>query len=118
MSIQRTDAVRDGQTRRDFLRAVGFGAAVAAGGLPARRLPAAEAPAPTGAPAPAGARGKDKRPNILFAFADDWSWPFASIAGDETDRKFDFAATPGAGGRLCREAGGFRKLMERVAEKC
>jgi len=24
-----------------------------------------------------------KRPNILFAFADDWSWPHASIAGDK-----------------------------------
>ena len=24
---------------------------------------------------------KAKRPNILFALADDWSWPHASIAG-------------------------------------
>ncbi len=29
-----------------------------------------------------GARAAGKRPNILFALADDWSWPHASIAGD------------------------------------
>ncbi len=27
-------------------------------------------------------RGTDQRPNILFAIADDWSWPHAGIAGD------------------------------------
>ena len=75
MSIQRNDAQDTRRTRRDFLRAIGFGAAVAAGGLGARRLFAQDAPA-------AAAQAKDKRPNILFALADDWSWPFASIAGD------------------------------------
>ena len=38
-----------------------------------------------------------KRPNILFAIADDWSWPFASIAGDKTARTpvFDRVAKEG-----------------------
>ena len=76
MSIQRNDAQGARRTRREFLRAVGFGAAVAAGGLATRRLSAAEA----AAPAPAGAQGKDKRPNILFAYADDWSWPMPAVA--------------------------------------
>jgi uncharacterized sulfatase len=37
------------------------------------------------------------RPNILFAIADDWSWPFASIAGDKTARtpNFDRVAREG-----------------------
>jgi uncharacterized sulfatase len=48
------------QTRRGFLRA---GAMLA---------PAIVAGSPS------------SRPNILFAIADDWSWPFASIAGDKT----------------------------------
>jgi uncharacterized sulfatase len=30
-----------------------------------------------------GERDVKKRPNILFAIADDWSWPHASIAGDK-----------------------------------
>ncbi len=34
------------------------------------------------AAAPAIARRPERRPNILFALADDWGWPFASIAGD------------------------------------
>ena len=25
--------------------------------------------------------GKENQPNILFAIADDWSWPHASVAG-------------------------------------
>jgi N-sulfoglucosamine sulfohydrolase len=29
-------------------------------------------------------RAARSRPNILFAIADDWSWPFASIAGDKS----------------------------------
>jgi uncharacterized sulfatase len=41
------------------------------------------------------------RPNILFAIADDWSWPFASIAGDRT------AATP-TFDRIAREGVLFR----------
>ncbi len=47
--------------------------------------------------APAFAAGTPAaRPNILFAIADDWSWPFASIAGDRT------AKTP-AFDRIARE---------------
>ena len=46
-------------TRRDLLRAT---AALAAGS--------------------AGAQRGGRRPNILFALADDWGWPFASITGD------------------------------------
>ena len=44
---------------------------------------------------PAVAKGA--RPNILFAIADDWSWPFASIAGDRTLRTpaFDRVAREG-----------------------
>lgn len=39
----------------------------------------------------------EARPNILFAIADDWSWPFASIAGDRTARTphFDRVAHEG-----------------------
>ena len=75
MNIKRTDAQGTRRTRRGFLRAVGFGAAIAAGGLGRRGVFAADTPA--------GAQGKDNRPNILFAFADDWSWPFGSISGDK-----------------------------------
>jgi len=42
--------------RRDFIRTIGAGAALAAAG-------------------PALAQEKPMRPNILFALADDWSWP-------------------------------------------
>src|ERR1700733_15275156 len=37
------------------------------------------------------------RPNILFAIADDWSWPFTSIAGDRTAKTpaFDRVAHEG-----------------------
>ncbi len=31
---------------------------------------------------PAGAAEADSRPNILFALADDWSWPHAGVYGD------------------------------------
>ena len=43
------------------------------------------------------ALGATPRPNILFAIADDWSWPFASIAGDPTVRTpvFDRVAREG-----------------------
>lgn len=59
-------------TRRAFLRAATLAPAIA-----------------VGAPA--------SRPNILFAIADDWSWPFASIAGDKTLKtpNFDRVATEG-----------------------
>ena len=49
------------------------------------------------AAAPLALRGAaSKRPNILFAIADDWSWPFSSSAGDRT------AITP-AFDRIARE---------------
>ena len=32
--------------------------------------------------APAVLRARDSRPNILFAIADDWGWPFAPACGD------------------------------------
>jgi N-sulfoglucosamine sulfohydrolase len=50
--------------RRDFLKTLG---AAAVGG---------------GAIAGSDAKAPDSRPNILFALADDWSWPHASIGGD------------------------------------
>ena len=54
--------------RRQFLRTTATG--MAAGlGLSAARTPAAAA--------------KDGRPNILFAIADDWSWPHAGAYGDQ-----------------------------------
>jgi arylsulfatase A-like enzyme len=31
---------------------------------------------------PAIAQKGDRRPNILFALADDWGWPFAAVAGE------------------------------------
>jgi arylsulfatase A-like enzyme len=39
----------------------------------------------------------ESRPNILFALADDWGWPFASIAGDPVVRTptFDRVAREG-----------------------
>lgn len=49
--------------RRDFIRTVGAGAALAAVG-------------------PALAQEKPMRPNILFAFADDWSWPQSHLVAD------------------------------------
>jgi len=57
-------------TRRQFLKAAGF----AAGALGI-----------CGCDAGLGGvlvNGIRKRPNILFAIADDWSWPHAGIAGD------------------------------------
>lgn len=73
-------------TRRTFLRTAGTLATTIA----------------TAAPA--------KRPNILFAIADDWSWPFASIAGDRT------AKTP-AFDRVAREGVLFRHAHT-VAPTC
>ena len=32
--------------------------------------------------ASSGTKAADTRPNILFALADDWCWPHASIGGD------------------------------------
>jgi len=106
VSIERENGVSAGHTRREFLWAVGAGAAVAAAGLATRRLFAAAAggagsPAAGVANSPAGSapasRAKDKRPNILFALADDWSWPFASILGDKVVKTpiFDRVAREG-----------------------
>jgi len=41
--------------------------------------------------------GRAKRPNIVFAIADDWSWPHASIAGDKVVKTptFDRVAKDG-----------------------
>ena len=42
-------------------------------------------------------RRDNKRPNILFCLADDWSWPHASIAGDKVVKTptFDRVAREG-----------------------
>lgn len=44
-----------------------------------------------------GPRRQDRPPNILFALADDWMWPHASIAGDRVVRTptFDSIARKG-----------------------
>ena len=67
-------------TRRDFLKAFGFGAA----SLMAPKLVSAGEP-------------DRKRPNILFCLADDWSWPHASIAADKVVKTptFDRVARQG-----------------------
>lgn len=57
--------------------------------------------------APGAAR---KRPNILFAIADDWSWPFITTAGDRTVK------TP-AFDRVVREGVSFRHAYT-VAPTC
>jgi uncharacterized sulfatase len=100
MNNQRHDAKLTRRTRREFLRAIGVGAAVVAGGFASRRLIAQDAaavPAPATSTAPAGGQAGNKRPNILFALADDWSWPFASIAGDKVVKTptFDRVAREG-----------------------
>ena len=48
--------------------------------------------------AASAARRKGDRPNILFCIADDWSWPYASIAGDKVIKTptFDRVAREGA----------------------
>jgi len=59
------------KSRRDFLREVGFSAAsLAFTGC-------------ANASEPVGSGASKNPPNILFCLADDWSWPHASIAGDE-----------------------------------
>ncbi|MHC4867115.1 MAG: sulfatase-like hydrolase/transferase [Planctomycetota bacterium] len=41
--------------------------------------------------------GRKKRPNILFAIADDWSWPHAGIAGDKVVKTATFDRVAGEG---------------------
>ncbi|MGH9632233.1 MAG: sulfatase family protein [Bryobacteraceae bacterium] len=51
--------------------------------MPARtRRTFLKAMAAVNAPAIHGLGAQSKRPNILLCIADDWGWPFASIAGD------------------------------------
>jgi len=72
-------------SRRDFLKAIGLGAAsLAFAGC-------------TNASEPIGSGASKKRPNILFCLADDWSWPHASIAGDKVVKTptFDRVARQG-----------------------
>ena len=69
MNLAGNDAQQTHRTRRDFLKTVGLGAAVAAMGFPTRRLRAADA-----------TKASDKRPNILFALADD-TWRVAAPIG-------------------------------------
>ena len=72
-------------TRRNFLKAIGIGATSLA--LPG--CPTSNQQTPT--------RAARKRPNILFAIADDWAWPHAGIAGDRVVRTpiFDQVAREG-----------------------
>ena len=72
-------------TRRDFLKAVGIGAAsLTFSGC-------------THASQSFGAQVTKNRPNILFCLADDWSWPHAGIAGDKVVKTpaFDRVAREG-----------------------
>lgn len=55
--------------RREFLKAMGSGIAAIA------------LPSCAGAAQRIGVKASKNRPNILFCIADDWSWPYASIAG-------------------------------------
>ena len=74
-----------GRTRREFLKAAGLGAAsLVLSGCGARS-------------GLSGGRKPRKRPNILFAIADDWSWPHAGIAGDKVVKTptFDQVAREG-----------------------
>jgi len=72
-------------SRRDFLKAIGLGAAslVFEGCSKASK--------------PFGRGILNERPNILFCLADDWSWPHASIAGDKVVKTptFDRVARQG-----------------------
>ncbi|MCJ7675370.1 MAG: sulfatase, partial [Sedimentisphaerales bacterium] len=73
------------QTRRAFLKCASAGAASLVF---------------SGYPNVAGliaAQSRKDRPNILFCLADDWSWPYASIAGDKVVKTptFDRVARQG-----------------------
>ncbi len=72
-------------SRRDFIKAMGLGAAsMAFAGC-------------ANASEPFRSKAPKKRPNILFCLADDWSWPHASIAGDKVVKTptFDRVARQG-----------------------
>lgn len=73
-------------SRRGFLKRVSLGAAGIAGGM---AVPAAEHD---------GQAMPSSRPNILFAMADDWSWPHASAYGTKglATPAFDRVAREGA----------------------
>ncbi|HOD81608.1 MAG: Arylsulfatase [Planctomycetes bacterium ADurb.Bin126] len=81
----------DSCTRRRFL----IQAAAAAGGAGASGAWAAGKPTEQ---ASAPSSGQDKRPNILFCLADDWSWPHASLTADKVVKvpTFDRMAREGA----------------------
>jgi N-sulfoglucosamine sulfohydrolase len=73
------------KNRRDFLKAMGIGAAsLTLSGC-------------TGPSKLFGAQADKDRPNILFCLADDWSWPHAGIAGDKVVKTptFDRVAREG-----------------------
>jgi N-sulfoglucosamine sulfohydrolase len=72
-------------SRRDFLKEIGFGAASLAFTGCANTFGSF------------GSRASKVRPNILFCLADDWSWPHASIAGDKVVKTptFDRVARQG-----------------------
>ena len=59
-----------GYTRRDFLKVAGIGATSLA------------LPSCTSSNQKIQTKDAKKQPNILFAIADDWSWPHAGITGD------------------------------------
>jgi N-sulfoglucosamine sulfohydrolase len=71
-------------TRRGFLKAAGLGAACTA----FSRVRGAETPA---------SGNRQRRPNILFCLADDWSWPHAAGVNDKVVRTsaFDRVAREG-----------------------
>lgn len=68
-------------SRRHFLKDTGIAASLLAASGPTRSI----------------IKSTNKRPNIFFALADDWSWPHASIAGDNAIKTptFDRIATEG-----------------------
>ena len=70
-------------TRRNFIKAAG----TAAAGLALHSCGVL----------PSEAASEDERPNILFAIADDWSWPHAGVYGDKVIKTpvFDHLASEG-----------------------
>ncbi len=72
---------RKADNRRTFLKTIAFGTAAA---ISTSSKPTAFAQ-------------EQPRPNILFAIADDWSWPHASIAGERTYNTPSFDSVARAG---------------------